>query len=173
MASAPGTGVFRKQRTAAPAGFFACEAAGLRWLADADAVPVVRVLAVGPDHLDLERLVPAPPTAAHARELGRRLARLHDAGAPGFGCAPPGWAADGYFGPLDDPLPMPAGRYDRWGEALAALRIEPLRALLATRGRLSARLDADLGRVASVCAPATSTTTTSRPGCTGTCGPAT
>jgi fructosamine-3-kinase len=149
MASAPTTGVFRKQCTGAPAGFFACEAAGLRWLAEADAVPVVRVLAVGPDHLDLERLVPEPPTAAHARDLGRRLARLHDAGAPGFGCAPPGWDADGFFGPLEEPLPLPAGRYARWGESMATLRVAPLRDLLAARGRLSAALAADLDRVAA------------------------
>ncbi len=147
MTAAPGTGVFRKQRSGAPAGFFACEAAGLRWLAEADAVPVVRVLGVGPDHLELERLEPARPTAAHARELGRGLARLHDAGAPGFGCAPPGWDADGFFGPLDEPLTLRAGRHARWGEALAALRIEPLRDLLAARDRLSAALDADLDRV--------------------------
>ncbi len=144
----PGPGVFRKQRAGAPPGFFACEAAGLRWLAAADAVPVVRVVDVGQDHLDLERLVPGPPTAEHARRLGRGLAGLHDAGAPAFGCAPPGWDADGFFGPLDQPLPLPAGRYSRWGESHAALRLEPMRDLLARRGRLSGALDADLAAVA-------------------------
>ena len=147
MSAAPRTGVFRKQRVCAPAGFFACEAAGLRWLADAGAVPVVRVLGVGPDHLDLERLVPATPTAAHARELGRGLAGLHDAGAPAFGCPPAGWDGDGFFGPLDEPLPLRAGSHDRWGEALAVLRLEPLRDLLGARDRLSPALDADLRRV--------------------------
>ncbi len=142
------TDVFRKQRAAAPAGFFACEAAGLRWLADAGAVRVVRVLGVGADHLDLERLVPAAPTAAHARELGRGLARLHASGAAAFGSPPAGWAGDGWFGPLDQPLPMAVGDHDRWGEFLADRRIEPLRALLAERGRLSPGLGAGLDRVA-------------------------
>jgi fructosamine-3-kinase len=143
----PGPGVFRKRHPGAPAGFFACEAAGLRWLAGAGGVPVVRVVDVGPDHLDLERLVPASPTAGHARRLGRGLATLHQAGAAAFGSAPPGWDRDGFFGPLQEPLPLPAGRYARWGEHLAALRLEPMRDHLAARGRLSATLDADLAAV--------------------------
>lgn len=147
MASSAPTGVFRKGRTGAPPGFFACEAAGLRWLAAGGAVPVVRVLDVGPDHLDLERLVPARPTAEAARAFGRGLALLHDAGAPAFGSPPDGWDGDGFFGPLDQPLPLPAGQHERWGEFLARRRIEPLRALLAERGRLGASLDADLERL--------------------------
>ncbi|WP_311835994.1 fructosamine kinase family protein [Cellulomonas fimi] len=142
------TGVFRKRRAGAPPAFFACEAAGLCWLAEADAVPVVRVLGVGHDHLDLERLEPARPTAAHARGFGRGLARLHDAGADAFGCTPPGWSGDGFFGPLDEPLPLPAGRHDRWGTFLADLRLEPLRELLAARRRLSPRLAGDLTALA-------------------------
>jgi fructosamine-3-kinase len=148
MATTGGPGVFRKARADAPPGFFACEAAGLRWLAAADAVPVVRVLDVGPGHLDLERLHPARPTAAHARELGRGLARLHDAGAPAWGAGPPGWDGDGFFGPLDEPLAMAAGRHEHWGDALATLRLEPMRDALARRGRLPSALDADLARVA-------------------------
>lgn len=147
MAAASAPGVYRKQRADAPAGFFACEAAGLRWLAEAHAVPVVRVLDVGPGHLDLERLTPARPTAAHARELGRGLARMHDAGAPAFGCPPAGWEGNGFFGPLDEPWPLPAGRHERWGDALAVLRLEPLRDALAARGLLGRALDANLGRV--------------------------
>ncbi|OZB46862.1 MAG: fructosamine kinase, partial [Cellulomonas sp. 14-74-6] len=50
----------RKARAGAPSGFFACEAAGLRWLRAADAVPVVEVLDVAEDHVDLVRLDPAP-----------------------------------------------------------------------------------------------------------------
>ena len=47
-------------------------------------MPVVRVLDVSRDHLDLERLVPARPTTVGARDLGRGLALLHDAGAAAF-----------------------------------------------------------------------------------------
>jgi len=147
MPAAPPIDVFRKQRTDAPAGFFACEAAGLRWLAEPGVVAVARVVDVGPTHLDLERLVPATATAAHARAFGRGLALLHDAGAPAFGSAPAGWTGDCFFGPLDEPLPLPGGEHERWGEFLAERRLAPLRALLAERGRLSRSLDADLDRL--------------------------
>ncbi|GAA2728000.1 fructosamine kinase family protein [Cellulomonas aerilata] len=142
-----GSTVFRKQRRGAPAGFFGCEAAGLRWLAQADAVPVVRVVDVGRDHLDLERLVPARPTAGGARELGRGLARLHDAGAAAFGCPPPGWDGPWFFGPLDDPVPFAVAGHPTWGSFHATGRIAPMRRLLAERGRLDPALDDDLRRV--------------------------
>jgi fructosamine-3-kinase len=139
--------VFRKQRADAPPGFFACEAAGLRWLAAAGAVRVVGVVDVGPDHLDLERLVPGSPTREGAVRLGRGLARLHDAGAATFGCGPPGWDGDWFFGPLDEPLTLPAGEHETWGAFLADARIEPMRRLLADRRRLSAPLDDALRRL--------------------------
>jgi tRNA-2-methylthio-N6-dimethylallyladenosine synthase len=53
--------VFRKHRAGAPPGYFACEAAGLQWLAQAGAAPVVRVLDVDPridEHVD--PLLPRP-----------------------------------------------------------------------------------------------------------------
>ncbi|WP_372449543.1 fructosamine kinase family protein [Cellulomonas fulva] len=122
--------MFRKSRPDAPPGFFRCEAAGLRWLREADAVPVVGVLDVADDHLDLERLTSVAPPREAAVALGRGLARLHGSSAPAFGSPPPGWERDGWFGPLDDPLPMPAGAHDRWGEFLAVRRLRPLADLL-------------------------------------------
>jgi len=119
------SGVHRKARPGAPAGFFACEAAGLRWLAAAGGALVVEVLDVGDDHLDLVRLRQVAPDAAAARAFGEGLARTHDAGAPAFGAPPDGWQGDGWFGPLDAPLPMRAGRYDRWGAFLADCRVSP------------------------------------------------
>lgn len=118
--------MFRKQRADSPAGFFRCEAAGLAWLRAAGAVPVVRVLDAADDHLDLERLTPVPPTRAAAAAFGRGLARLHAAGAPAFGSPAPGWVGDGWFGPLDHPLPLASGSWDRWGELLAEGRLRPL-----------------------------------------------
>lgn len=123
--------VFRKSRADAPPGFFACEAAGLGWLAAADGVPVVRVLEVTDTELVLERLEPAPATPSAAEDLGLRLARTHAAGADAFGVAPPGWDGDAFFGPLADPYPMPTGRYDRWGRFQAECRIGQLTSLLA------------------------------------------
>lgn len=131
------TPTFRKARAGAPAGFFACEAAGLRWLAEASGdggAAVVAVLDVAEDHLDLARLTGVPPTRDAAVAFGRALARTHDAGAPAFGSPPPAWGRDGFFGPLDAPLAMPAGEHDRWGEFLARRRIEPLAAALDRAG---------------------------------------
>lgn len=118
--------VFRKARAGAPAGFFRCEAAGLDWLRAAGGTRVVEVLGVGDDHLDLVRLAPARPTPDAARVFGRALAVTHDAGAPAFGAPPGGWDGDGFFGPLDEPLPMPAGHHGSWGEFLAERRLRPL-----------------------------------------------
>ena len=127
-------GAFRKARAGAPTGFFRCEAAGLDWLRAAGGVRVVEVLDVGEDHLDLVRLSPVDPTAAAARALGRALAVTHDAGASAFGAPPDGWAGDGFFGPLDQPLPMPAGHHESWGEFLAQRRLAPLGAWLRRAG---------------------------------------
>lgn len=140
--------VHRKARAGAPAGFFACEAAGLRWLRVPDGAPVVEVLDVGADHLDLVRLVPVRPDAAAARAFGRALARTHDAGAPAFGAPPDGWDGDGWFGPLHDPLPMASGAHASWGEFLALRRIAPVAAALRAAGRTSADDDAAFARLA-------------------------
>ena len=47
---------FHKRSRGAPEGFFACEAAGLRWLAVPGGPRVVRVLGVSPTVLELEHL---------------------------------------------------------------------------------------------------------------------
>ncbi|MGC5166103.1 fructosamine kinase family protein [Luteimicrobium sp. DT211] len=148
---APDGATFRKQRADAPAGFFRCEAAGLAWLGDAwrPLVPdgpsgprVVRVKGVGDGHLDLERIEPAAPTADAAARFGRELAVLHDAGAPAWGSPPPGWSGDAFFGPLDDPLPLPTGAWDTWAAFWGEARLRPVAAQGVTRGAL-ARPDAD------------------------------
>jgi fructosamine-3-kinase len=141
---------FRKQRAGAPPGFFACEAAGLRWLAGRGGAPVAAVLDVGADHLDVERLAEVPPTRRAPRELGARLAVTHDAGAPAFGAPPAGWEGDGFFGPLDQPVPMPAGDHDRWGAFLADCRIDPLARAAERRHALGPDDLALLGRLADV-----------------------
>ena len=137
---------FRKQRRDAPPGFFACEAAGLRWLTVPGGPRVVRVLDVSPGVLELERLDAAPPTARAAREFGAALARMHDAGAPAFGSPPEGWQGDGFFGPLDEPLALVADEYLAWGEFYADCRLDQVRDLLASRGRLDPSLADDLAR---------------------------
>ena len=72
---------------------FAAEADGLRWLAEAAAVPVPEVLAVGPEALVISMIPPGPATPEAAFGFGTDLARLHAAGAASFGAPWPGFIA--------------------------------------------------------------------------------
>ncbi|MFF2088863.1 fructosamine kinase family protein [Nocardia sp. NPDC058176] len=72
---------------AAPAGLFATEAAGLRWLREANGVAVPEVYAATEDLLLLEWIDHAEPTRTAAERFGRRLAETHRAGAPCFGAS--------------------------------------------------------------------------------------
>ena len=72
---------------------FTAEASGLRWLAQAGAVAVPRVLAVGPAGLVIEMISPGHATAEAARRFGRDLARLHASGADDYGAPWPGFIA--------------------------------------------------------------------------------
>ncbi len=118
---------FVKRNMVAPSGFFACEAAGLRWLADADGgVPCARVHAVDDTSLTLERLTTSTPGESAAREFGARLAHTHNAGAAGFGAPPADWRGPGFFGPLQQPLPMTYSREPSWGVFYAVHRLTPM-----------------------------------------------
>ncbi len=125
---------FTKQRNGTPAGFFEAEAAGLRWLAEPGVIPVVRVLGVADDRLELERLEPAPSTPEAARTFGAQLALLHNSGASGFGWAP---HSPAYFGPLSQPFEVPTAPRESFGEFWAEDRLRPL--LERTRGQLGDR----------------------------------
>ncbi|HET7802009.1 MAG TPA: fructosamine kinase family protein [Humibacillus xanthopallidus] len=122
MSRAPS--VHRKSWPGAPAGFFAVEAAGLRWLAEAEATggaTTVAVLDVAADHIDLARVLPGRPTPAAAQALGRGLARTHAAGAPAFGAPPAGWTGDAWIGrqrQRNEPTPT-------WGLFYAEQRVRP------------------------------------------------
>ncbi|HEY9305024.1 MAG TPA: fructosamine kinase, partial [Mycobacterium sp.] len=73
---------FVKSNPEAPTGFFACEAAGLRWLSDVDGgAPCAQVVSVNATSLTLRRLDSVTPTPDAAGEFGARLAVMHDAGA--------------------------------------------------------------------------------------------
>ena len=98
---------FVKHHPDAPTGYFAWEAAGLRWLSSVDGgVPCAQVVSVGATSLTLRRLASVPPSPEAAFAFGGRLAVTHDAGAAAFGAGPNGWDGPGFFGPLSQPLPM-------------------------------------------------------------------
>lgn len=119
-------GDFVKRNSAAPHGFFALEAAGLRWLTVGGGVRCARVMRVDEHALTLERLDTVAPSRAAAHEFGVRLAVTHGAGAESFGAAPDGWTGPGFFGPLMRPLPMSLKGHDNWGAFYAAERLEPM-----------------------------------------------
>ena len=57
-----------------PEGFFAAEAAGLRWLREAGAVAVPEVIVALPELLALDWVEPGEPTPEAAERFGRELA---------------------------------------------------------------------------------------------------
>ncbi|MFE6924980.1 fructosamine kinase family protein [Nocardia sp. NPDC057663] len=111
----------------APTGLFAAEAAGLRWLRDADGVAVPEVYAATGELLLMEWIEHAEPSRAAAERFGAGLARTHRAGAPAFG-AP----ADGFLGGL--PLDNSPG--DDWSTWYREHRILPYLKLAVDAGAL-------------------------------------
>ncbi len=89
----------------AMAAAFAAEANSLRWLAEADAVPVPEVLAVTEAALVITMIPPEHATPSTAFRFGTELARLHAAGAADFGAPWRGFIASL---PLDN-TPVSAG----------------------------------------------------------------
>lgn len=126
-----GRTIFAKTHHRPPPGFFTTEAAGLRWLSEADAVAVPDVLAVSdePAFLALEWIDEGRRSSASATEadLGRALARLHGAGAPSFGREDR--RTTGSRALPNDPC-------DTWVEFYASRRLEPLTRLARDSGAL-------------------------------------
>jgi fructosamine-3-kinase len=107
---------FRKHDPNAPADFFTVEAEGLEWLRAAEAIAVPRVVSVGADHIELERIERGPWTSVADERFGRELADLHRSGAVSFG-----GATRAYIGPLA----MPNEPVEDWPSFYATQRIEP------------------------------------------------
>jgi fructosamine-3-kinase len=129
---------------------FAAEANGLRWLAEAAAVPVPEVLAVTPAALVISMVVPGRATAEAAFDFGTDLARLHAAGADGFGAPWPGFIASLPLDNTADPQDWP-GWY-------AQRRLLPFLSRAVATGALrseDARLvEAVIDRIGSLAGPA-------------------
>jgi fructosamine-3-kinase len=146
FAKAVASGEDASQQTSAA---FAAEANGLRWLAQAAAVPVPAVLAVTPAALVVSMIPPQRSTPEAAFEFGADLARLHAAGADAFGAPWPGFIASL---PLDN-TPQPSG----WPEWYAQRRLLPFLRRAADAGALrpdDARLvEAVIDRIGSLAGP--------------------
>jgi len=108
---------------------FAAEAASLRWLAEANAVPVPAVLAADESCLVIEWVDTGSPTPASAARFGSDLATLHESGADRFGAPWPGVIAG---------LPLPNDRSDSWPEWYPANRLLPYARIARDSGTLSA-----------------------------------
>lgn len=121
-----GRTAFLKSLTQAPAGFFAAEAAGLRWLAEAEGgAATPDVLGVDGDCLILGWVESGRPGPDAASEFGRSLARTHASGAATYG-AP----EDGFIGRL----PLRNRPLDTWAEFYAERRIAPYLKVARDRG---------------------------------------
>lgn len=113
---------FVKRWADAPPGFFAWEAAGLSWLAEAAGGPsVAEVIAVQDDRIEERHVGHARCTAEAARSFGARLAAMHAAGADAWGAPPAGWTGDGFIGRR----PMACQPSDAWGRFYASQRVLP------------------------------------------------
>ena len=123
-----GTTALMKTHPHAPPDFFETEAAGLRWLAEADGVRVPEVLAVDHECLILAWVEPGKNTADAAAAFGRDLARTHNAGAATYGPD-----HDGYIGRL----PLPNRPAASWPEFFAVRRILPYLKLARDRGAVT------------------------------------
>jgi fructosamine-3-kinase len=129
---AGGSQVFVKTARDAAPGAYAAEAAGLRWLGAAGALPVPEVLAVDERFLALA-WVQGGGTVDEAA-LGQGLALLHRAGAAGPGALPPGVSGALRLGPLEIPNAPAAD----WPAFYAGSRLLPLARMAADRGALDA-----------------------------------
>lgn len=109
------------------------EAAGLRWLAEAEArggAAVVGVQRAAPGRLELEEIIPASADQTAAERFGAGLARTHRSlpGDARFGQLP-GQHPEGappLFGPADQPIVVGSGLHDSWGAFHAQERLDPV-----------------------------------------------
>jgi len=117
---------------------FAAEANGLRWLAEANAVPVPTVLGTSHDMLVIELLPDGRATPQAAEEFGANLAKMHAAGAKEFGAPWPGYIAS---------LPLDNTPGTEWASWYAEQRLVPYLKKAHDDGALA---DADLSLVETV-----------------------
>ncbi|WP_245594480.1 fructosamine kinase family protein [Actinospica robiniae] len=133
-----GETVFAKSYQGDAPGFLAAEAAGLRWLREADGAPVPEVLGECEDLLVTTFITPGRPTPAGAEEFGRELATMHARGAQSFGASWPG-----YIGALS----MDNTESDDWPTFYAERRVLPYLRAAVRRGAMDAEQASAVERV--------------------------
>jgi fructosamine-3-kinase len=135
-----GRRLFVKTNADEPPGMFATEARGLAWLAEARALRVPEVVAVGDGFLALELIEEAPRSRAFDESLGRGLAALHRFGAPRFGLD-----HDNFVGrlPQDNAPASAAG----WGAFYRERRLEAQLRRAADEGLATSRMRAGFARL--------------------------
>ena len=143
---ADGRRVFVKTNARADRRMFACEARGLDWLRDANAIRVPRVLFASSDaasenetaFLVLERIASASPARDFEVQLGQRLAHLHRAGGTRFGFDEANFIAD---------LPQDNRPADSWPAFYVARRLQPQLRAAIDSGHAPARWSRDFDRL--------------------------
>ena len=143
-----GTPAFAKTRPDVAPGEYAAEAAGLRWLAEPEALRLPEVLGVNDEVLVLEWVEQGGRGDPAA--LGTGLAELHAAGAPAFG-------ATAHAGPTRiGPLLLPNDPTPDWATFYAERRLMPVlpRARLGLDGtRIVERVCERMGELAGPAEP--------------------
>ncbi len=134
-----GSDLFLKSIDDPSEGFFAAEAAGLRWLRAGCPELIPEVIVATDEMLVLPWIEPGQPTRQRAETLGRLLADLHDSGANQFG-AP--WG--GYIGALPLPNAQSNGTWSSW---YAEHRLAPYLKLSVDNGALDPAAAAAVGQV--------------------------
>jgi fructosamine-3-kinase len=136
IALADGRRLFAKANARSPRGMFAAEARGLAWLDGAHALRIPNVVAVSrvddaQQFLVLELVATGPPARDFDERLGRGLAALHRAGAPGFGLD-----HDNFIGRL----PQSNATAASWAELYRARRLEAQLQLATDAGLATPRM---------------------------------
>jgi fructosamine-3-kinase len=138
-----GRRLFVKTRADAAAGEYSAEAAGLRWLGEAIAVP--EVVAVSDAFLALELVERGSLDGAGEEAFGRSLAAMHAGGAEAFGFAPGGGAVMRLGSVV-----LPNEPRATWAAFYAECRLAPA----AAQAGLSAAVDPVCARIDELVGPA-------------------
>jgi fructosamine-3-kinase len=133
-----GGNVFVKATGGQDPEFLASEAAGLRWLREAEGVPVPEVLGLSDSLLVTTWITPGRATPEGAEEFGRQLATLHARGAQSYGASWPGFIGA---------LPMDNTEEEEWPGFYTRRRVLPYLRAAVERGAIDADGAATIERV--------------------------